>query len=55
MQVEIDYGRMSNAIRWQLTVDVYLLVLGKKETALLAFSFVWGNGMSVPRRPCATK
>ncbi len=35
-------------------MDVYLLVLVKKETALLAFTFVWSNGMSFPRRPCAT-
>ena len=52
--VEIKDGRISNAIWRQLTVDVLSLVLGKKETALLAFSFVWSNGMSFPRRPCAT-
>ena len=34
-------------------MDVYLLVLGKKETALLAFGFVWGNGTAVSRRSCA--
>ncbi len=36
--VEIKDGRISNAIWRQLTVDVYLLVLGKEETALLAFA-----------------
>ena len=53
--VEIKDGMISSAIWRQLTVDVLSLVLGKKETALLAFSFVWGNGMSVPRRQCAMK
>ncbi len=38
--VEIKDGRISNSIRRQLTVNVYLLVLGKKEMALLALSFV---------------
>ena len=52
--VEIKDGKISNAIWRQLTVDVLSLVLGKKETASLAFSFVWSNGMSFPRRPCAT-